>query len=679
MPGASPRFLASFGLALCVGLPDASEASVVEQTFVVTASRQPPANPTPAGSWPDPIDESPHSIAVVTEADIESRQPERVESLLQQQAGMLPSVGNAGLSSAVNARGFDIVSHLQYNGHPDIQRLYVRDLSTVERIEVIKGHFGVLYGQGAPGATVNYLGKRPRGTGTGRIALSVDGNGARRAELDLDGPARAGSSFGWRLVAATQAGDSWIDHVELDRHSLFGVLDWRLPGGGTLRMEAEHQRNRRPFSFGTVYVDGRYLYDQSYVAPAARSDRRYDRPGLYLERPLGATWRLDAHWSAANVRREETLAGFWSLRDATTLSGYYRELRDDADQVDIGLAVRGQIDSGAWRHHILAGWQRHALDIDFSGPQNIAGFSIDIFNPDFSGIDFGGLPLSPRISREHQRESGLYLVDRVEVSPRLHLLAGARLARLSATTDNGSIRARPTDTDHATSNWGVRYKPAAQHAIHLSRSESFQPNRGLDRFGRHLPPRTGRQYELGYRIGAIDHIGLAAYDILQDQLTAPDPLDRTALATIGAVRARGIEIDFRESIGQRLTLSGQAVLQRARNQRKTNPAHGDHIANIPGHYGALTLDWQNGGPRARRAWATLVHVGERWGNPGNTFKAPAYTRVDLGAAYHLNRASELRLVIRNLADKRYVEYLSSADNVFQGERRHVSLTFVQRW
>lgn len=64
----------------------------------------------------------------------------------------------------------------------------------------------------------------------------------------------------------------------------------------------------------------------------------------------------------------------------------------------------------------------------------------------------------------------------------------------------------------------------------------------------------------------------------------------------------------------------------------------------------------------------------RWGDAYDSFKVPGYARVDLGGRLALGKGSEPALKVRNLADRRYVEYLNGADNVYQGERRNVSLT-----
>lgn len=620
--------------------------------------------------------ELPATVSTVSEADQAMWYDDRPESLLQKTAGIVPSVGDGGLSTRFQARGFDVTNQIQYNGHPDIRRLFVRDLSTVERIEVVKGHFGVLYGQGDPGATINYIGKRPHGTGKGNVSFGADNEGAWRTEFDYDGKASPDAPLTWRVTGAMQEGQTWVDNVSLDRTSILGVLNLRLPAKGDLRLEVEQLNNQRPFNFGTVYANGRFYYDKSYVAPVSASDRRYRRYGLYLTQPLQGGWGFDAHYSVAEVRRNETLGGFWYAKDDKTLYGYYRELSDDADQSDARLALNKTAMIGESKHHLLFGWQRHQLDFNFSGPQSPAGFLIDIDNPDFSNVDFSALQLYPRTSREKQTEEGFFAFDRLQLGKNWNFLAGIRQTDLSIKSGSSATLAPVADLRHNTFSLAGMYRFNEHQSVYLSRSESFLPNRGQDRFGGFLSPRESRQYELGLHVGDENYVNLAVFDIAQSNLTAPDPLDKTAQVAIGSIRSQGMEFSFSRSLSTAWKLSGQAVGQDVRNEEKTNPKYGDRIASVPEYYGSLML---MGKSNKLEGWGALVWVGSRWGDANNTFKAPGYARLDLGFRHPLDATTDLRLNIRNLADKRYVEYVSDASNVFQGDRRNIMASIVHQF
>ena len=102
-------------------------------------------------------------------------------------------------------------------------------------------------------------------------------------------------------------------------------------------------------------------------------------------------------------------------------------------------------------------------------------------------------------------------------------------------------------------------------------------------------------------------------------------------------------------------------------------------SNVPRWSGNLTLR-HNGRAfeRPLQWWAGAVLVGQRYGDAGNTFTVPGYTRFDAGVLLKLS-AVDLALNARNIADKRYISAITSADNALQGERRSVWLTARFGW
>jgi outer membrane receptor protein involved in Fe transport len=111
------------------------------------------------------------------------------------------------------------------------------------------------------------------------------------------------------------------------------------------------------------------------------------------------------------------------------------------------------------------------------------------------------------------------------------------------------------------------------------------------------------------------------------------------------------------------------------NERKTSRTFGDGIPSVPGRYGSFTLARQ---VERVEFWTSLALVGRRWGDPQNTFQAPGYGRIDLGGRYRLGPDTDVQVAVRNLGDVRYVDYLDATSNVYQGDRRNLTLTLVQR-
>ena len=107
-----------------------------------------------------PLRELPVSATVIDAERLRKLRPDRPEDLTGLVAGMGVDVSSAGLTSAVALRGFSL-TRMHYDGVPDIQRPFARDLATVERIEVLAGPSAALFGVTSPGGVVNYVGKQP--------------------------------------------------------------------------------------------------------------------------------------------------------------------------------------------------------------------------------------------------------------------------------------------------------------------------------------------------------------------------------------------------------------------------------------------------------------------------------------------------------------------------------------
>ncbi|NMM28290.1 MAG: TonB-dependent receptor [Glaciimonas sp.] len=577
------------------------------------------------------------------------------------------STNAGGLGTGINLRGFDVGSRLFVNGHPDIQRLYARDLATVDVIEILKGHSSVLYGQAAPGGTVNYVLHKPTGILQSEASLSVDNYGLRRLVVDHDQP--LGDSA-IRVIYAGQTGNTFIEPIDNRRQSLMLSGRHRYNGGG-ISAEVEYQRNERPFGFGTVFAGGRYWYDRYYIAPASRALREYQRQALYWDHELANGWSINAALNFAQVKRNETLAGFWTITSATTLSSYYRELTDNVDQNNFRIELRGSHTLGGMKNDTIVGYQQDRQRINFSGPQNIAGYSIDIANPNLN-LNWDALPLPARVSRERYNESGVFWFNQLQATDRIRVIAGLRESAIKIETGNATTTSTAADIRHLSSVGGVAWQPVPQLALHLTRSESFEPNRGTTRSGGFLQPRQGNQWETGIRYeGRRWDMKLAVFDLQQSNLTAADPLDKNALVTIGTIRVQGIETAARWDHGA-LSWDANMGWQRAWNGAKTSSSLGNRIVNVPSVYGAIRLHWRVSSNWL--LWGAVAGVGQRAGDPKNTFTAPGYATLSAGARYRIDLKTSLALEAGNLADKRYVEALSAADSVYQGERRRISAT-----
>lgn len=180
---------------LVLGCALAARAAVAQapQTIVVEGRKEPVEARSSLLGDEVPSAEVPWSVHVLRAGDFTRAADDRLESALSSAGLVAIGVNQAGLGTAVVARGFDLSTRLYVNGHPDLLRLFVRDLATVDRVEVLKGQYGLLYGQGSPGATINHVSKRPAGTGQVSGSVAFGRNYRPQALGDS-------SATGWQLA-----------------------------------------------------------------------------------------------------------------------------------------------------------------------------------------------------------------------------------------------------------------------------------------------------------------------------------------------------------------------------------------------------------------------------------------------------------------------------------------------
>ena len=598
--------------------------------------------------------------STVTRDQLDGFNIDSVEGLAGHVPGLHAGMVNGGLSSALQLRGFAL-GRLHWNGLPDIQRLYARDLATVERIVVLRGPDAVLHGITAPGGVVHYLGKQPlHEEARHELETGFGSHGFWRARADTTGP--LGDTLAYRLVGARQDGENRPGRVGLARWHGLGALSWRYRPGGSLTVEHEAQHNRRPFDFGTVRANGKVRYGQVYHAPGQTSSRRYQQQAVRWQDEITEHLTLAASYAQAQVQRDEVLFGFWTLRDAESLWGYYTDYRDRYRQHAWRTEASFNFETGPLAHRLTLGRDTLRHRLRFDGVQNIAGFLLDVDRPDFRSIDLDDLVLSPRYNREHHREHAWFLAEHIRLGDSLAVTLGWRRQHFSTRADRsgaGLLQASEggADTWHA----GIAFR-LNDTWWHLTRSNGVEPNRGMTREGGFLDPQRAAQLELGARWQHDSGTRL-------DNLPMTDPQDRTALVSSGKRRVRGLDLSAARDFG-RWNAAFNGSWQDTRNLTRTATNQGRHFPNVPRFSGALRLGVRHGQvtDATWESWVSVAHVGARHGDQANSFRLPAHQRIDAGTqATH--GSVTLRLGIRNLADKRYVAVSNSVSDVHTGAPR----------
>lgn len=287
-------------------------------TIIISASRtEQPGIVTPA------------SITVISRQEIEEHGHRNVTELLRGRGGIqIRDLYGDGSSATIDMRGFGatavsntlvLVDGRRLNNASDIGALELAniDLENIERIEIVQGSAGTLYGNQAVGGVVNIITRRPRDF---RAIVQTEAGDYDGYRLKVNIADRLPNGLGYRFSARKRENDNYRDNNKVDLEDTGLRLDYGLPGGGVFfELYNSDEKIENP---GSLFADElRADREQSIPVYAGDySDTRTTTGRLGLRHDLVAGWRFEGELTYRENNREfknsfRSMAGSRSTQD----------------------------------------------------------------------------------------------------------------------------------------------------------------------------------------------------------------------------------------------------------------------------------------------------------------------------------------------------------------------------
>lgn len=557
-----------------------------------------------------------------------------------------------------------------------------RDPATTERIEVLKGPAGAVFGDIDPGGRVNIVSKTPRFTPHAEATLLYGSFDTRRGELDVTGPLSA--TIAGRIVVAAEDSDGYRDFVGLSRRVVSPSLTWQPRVGTRITALAEYTRFDSAFDRGVPAVAGNALAvprDRFFGEPGDGDHRmRNTRLQLTGDQALGGEWSLNG----GVAWRHSTLRGFSSdqsrlLADQRTLWRQRRERDYAATDLSARIELAGRFEA-LGVHHPSFGVKGYTLDyhegLRRRNPTAAFPYAIDIENPVYGGT---AQPLLPFLDqREKRRVVTLYAQDMWDLDDRLTLTGGVRFDayRQQLHRNLTDVTAPAVTGEPVKFRVGARYRVTDGIALHANWGESFLLNSGTGRTGDPFGPESAKGYELGIA-GHWRGLDVAAtvFDIEKRGILTNDPVDPNFNAPVGSLTSRGIELDLSATLVRHWQVVANYAYIDARADDATFAT--PDVLNVAKHSGTLLVVG-----RYRTGWGTqwsisggATHVGNRAAAIDTSgLRLPAYTKAKLAGEIGVTPALTLRLEADNLFDVHYAMSSYSPVWIFPGAPRTVRVS-----
>ena len=631
----------------------------------------------------DPMD-LPQSIATISQTTIKNQQALRLSDIVKNVNGVYLTTTRGSVQENFAARGYAFSGTNLFKDGFRINSGVMPEVSSLEKIEILKGSAAILYGQVAPGGILNMVTRQPKFQFGGEVSMLAGSNDLYKPSLDIYGP--VSSSIAYRVNGTFETANSFRDVVHYKRYYINPSLLFKLGQRTQLLVEGDYLKHNFTPDFGIGTVDNTKIPD----LPRSKflgTDWQYNTTQqttttVSLKHQFNSTWILDASTSYQLYKRD-----YYSTEriQAAANGDWIRPLGKINAQENFYAAqvnLTGKLRTRSIQHTLLAGVdgdRSFAINNDFSFPA-VAGLpagsydQINVYDPK-KFVARTDIPDATNIRRREApiNRFGVYAQDLIKLSSKFNLLAGVRWSYVqtvgidSTNFLTGAKTKGTTRNDNAFSpRFGLVYKAAESTSLFASYASSFSVNTGTDIYGSSLPPSIIDQYEVGIKndfFKGMVSVNLTLYHIVNNNLAQTALFDKdgnqnsnTSIKVLsGQTKSDGVELDVAaQPIAGLSVLAGYSYNNARYTKTDTTKGgfiEGEKLVNNPSNTANASIFYifHKGSLRGFKFGATVLYIGDRLGGNNNTvgqtqtysrlIPVDGYTVIDVSAGYTYKKIS----------------------------------------
>jgi catecholate siderophore receptor len=624
----------------------------------------------------------PQSITVVTRELIRDQSMQSMADVARYVPGVGVSQGE-GNRDALVFRGNRSTGDFFTDGvRDDVQ--YFRDLYNIERVEVLKGANGMIFGRGGSGGVINRVTKQAGWDPIREFSFEGGSFDKKRATVDVGHAINDVAAV--RFNSMYENSGSYRNGVNLERFGISPTVTLKPSHQTNIILGMEHFQDHRTSDRGIPSLNG---------APVNTS------PSTFFGDPRRS--KADVTVTSFNALIEHKFNSGFTFRNRTNYAMYDKFYQNVFANSAVNNA--GNLDLSAYNDTSTRNNFFNQTDFSYNlntGPINhtiAVGVEVGrqvtdnirrngIFSS--SGTNLLSVPLSSPITSDpitfatraadadnHSvtRITSVYVQDQMVLLPQLHAIVGVRYDQFQVDflkrNTNSELK---TDDGLLSPRLGLIYKPIEAISIYTSYSKAFAPRAaeqltGLTVTTAALAPEKFTNLEAGIKWDILPALAFttAVYQIDRTNVISVDP-NNSALTflTKGQV-VQGVEAGLSGQITSAWRVMGGYAYQVGEllsTSNITTAKNGATLAELPRHTFSMwnrydfTPVWGMG--------IGVIHRSDMFAALDNTVRAQGFTRVDAAIFARIDRRLRFQVNIENLFDTKYIAAVHNNNNMTPG-------------
>lgn len=630
-----------------------------------------------------PLRDVPQTVNVISQQLIHDQAAKSMQDVLRNVPGVGMSNGD-GQRDQVTIRGFSAISDQFIDGVRD-DSLYFRDLSNIERIEVLKGPAAVLYGRGSSGGLINRVSKKPQAGNFGEVTVNVGSNDFKRTSFDVN--TGLNDKLALRVTGAYEDSGSFRDQGFIERSSIAPALSIKFNDDTKLLLQGELAKDKRITDFGIPSLNGRPVDVPSSTYYGSGNARRDDTTATEV---YSGTVVLDHRFNDVlsvrnatryynyDLNRNNTLPGGTVDTVTQTVGRNRGEIKRQEDGYFNQTDFTFKNALGGFKQEWLLGLElaQQNKDAQFASQSNID--RVNIFNP--------GGKIAPPISDAVRNSDasipshnvvkvlGVYAQDQISLLPELKALLGIRYDTFTQNTEFARKLEALARTDKVWSpRAGLVWQPSETASYYVSYSKSFQPSAesfGLAANNADNKPEVTENREIGSKLDFLDgafSVTASLFNLVRSDVKTSDPSKPGVLISVGEQRTNGIELTANGRLSQDWDVSAGYAYLDGLFTKTNNTVLAPQVA-FPAPAAKIYLEGKRPSLTPKHSafvWASkklgrgfsvgggLNYSDERFASPSNAVVLPGYLIADL-ALYYRSKQFDVAINLKNVTNKKYI-------------------------
>ena len=666
----------------CHALLLVSASTLAQNNTVLITS---PASQQVSGFENLSLREAPFSASNIDNATLRDLGAQRISDALRLDSSVTDSYNSPAYWDMLSVRGFMLDNRYNYRreGLP-INAETMIAMDNKERIELFKGTSGIQAGTSAPGGIANYVVKRPPNSiesSVRSLTLSYGNGNNSSVALDVGGRYGENNAFGYRVNAAYENLNPYVQNAKGHRQLLALAMDWRINANTRLEWEIETS-SRQQMGVNAASITGNTLPSPVY-GQNNFSKQSWSVPGVFdgLTGSLRLKHRLDNGWmwttqvGAQRLKTDDRLSYAYGCyaegnydrfcSDKTFDLYDYRSENERRINDALQTELTGQVQLAGIQHELAFSWLRQRqIDklspmqaYNWAGTGSLSGLSESAAAPEPYDLNTNRQEYSTEIS----------VKDRIRVNRLADLWLGLRSSHIQRDSQRTDGSRATHDDRTITTPWvALSHKLTYNATGYASYGQGVEaqvtPNRSrYTNAGEALPSAKSTQKELGIKGAQGPWLwNTALFDITRpvwgDQGACEEDNSCTRKLD-GIAQHKGLELGIGYRSHQWKIDTAATWLDAKRSQALINPVqNGQRPLNVPSLVLRAAAEYRWTQVPGLRTTLRLSHEGQRDLIEGGAMKLPAWTTADLAAHYNTKVAgqnTDWTLALENASNRAY--------------------------